>query len=206
MAASGVAAILGTSEELTVVGIRNSATTLGDAIQALRPDIVLCDVRMPEVDGVEAATRHARQPDAPRFLMMTAFDEEGRVLDAINAGAVGFLLKHDDPRWILDAVLAIKNGGSAYSPRAAAQLTEWIQNSRSSAAQRAAIEKMKLLTDRERQFAIALVTDGASDADLAARFFVAETTVKSALGAIRTKWGVRSRTEIAVIVAQSGLA
>ena len=101
---------------------------------------------------------------------------------------------------------AVAQGGSAYSPRAALQLTEWIQQSQSTSARRDALAKMEQLTDREREFAVALVPDAPSDAELAARFFVAETTVKSTLGAIRTKWGVRSRTELAIIVARSGLA
>lgn len=96
-------------------------------------------------------------------------------------------------------------GDAAFSPRAARQLAAWVQESRATDARRAALAKMDALTDREREFALALVT-GASDADLASTFFVAETTVKSTLAGIRTKWGVKTRTELAVVVARSGLA
>lgn len=205
LAASGVAAILATTDDLEVVGIRDDGDQVGDALPALRPDVVLCDMRMPRVDGVTVARRLGSTPGAPRLLMMTAFDEDGQVLEAIAAGASGFLQKDEDPRRIIEAVRAVAAGDSAFSPRAAAQLASWVQTSHASPARQDALAKIALLTDREREFALALV-EGASDAELATRFFVAETTVKSTLAAIRTKWGVRSRTELAVVVARSGVA
>ncbi|SEI10330.1 regulatory protein, luxR family [Leifsonia sp. CL154] len=135
--------------------------------------------------------------------MMTAFDEDGRVLDAVTAGAAGFMLKDEDPHRILEAVRQVAAGDAAFSPRAAKQLAAWVQDSRGDDVRRDARAKMTQLTEREKAFALALVT-GASDAELAQQFFVAETTVKSTLSGIRTKWGVRTRTELAVVVARSG--
>lgn len=205
LAATGIAAVLATTDDLEVVGIRADGDEVGSAIRELRPDLVLCDIRMARVGGVAVVQGHASLPQAPRFLMMTAFDEDGLVLDAIAAGAAGFLMKDEDPQRIIDAVRAVAEGDAAFSPRAARQLTEWVQQSRATDARRDALAKMDLLTEREREFALVLVT-GASDSELAAQFYVAETTVKSTLAAIRTKWGVRTRTELAVIVARSGLA
>jgi DNA-binding NarL/FixJ family response regulator len=205
MAAAGVSAILSTTDDLHVVGVRTDGSQVADAINELRPAIVLCDVRMPVMDGVAVVRTLASQADAPRFLMMTAFDEDGLVLDAVAAGAAGFLLKDEDPHRIIDSVRDVAAGGSVFSPRAANQLTEWVRDSRNAEARRDASSKVDLLTPREREFALALVT-GASDVELARQFFVAETTVKSTLSGIRTKWGVRTRTELAVIVARSGLA
>ena len=205
MAAAGVSMVVSSADDLHVVGTRGDGDEVADAIRELRPDVVLCDVRMPRVDGVAVVRRLAAQPGAPRFLMMTAFDEDGLVLQAIEAGAAGFLLKDEDPRRIIEAVRAVAAGDSAYSPRAARQLTEWVQDSSSLSSRRAALAKVELLTEREREFAFA-VADGATDAEIAARFFVAETTVKSTLGAVRTKWGARNRVEIAVTAARSGLA
>jgi DNA-binding NarL/FixJ family response regulator len=125
------------------------------------------------------------------------------VLEAIGAGADGFLLKDDDPTRIIDAVRAVAAGDAAFSPRAARQLTEWVQDSRTADLRRDAQAKLAMLTEREREYALAMVT-GASDNELASRFFVSETTIKSALTSIRTKWGVRTRTDVAVVVARAG--
>lgn len=201
MAAAGIQAILDTAGDIDVVGLCTDGSQVSDALARHRPDVVLCDVRMPRLDGVDVV-RSLGAASSARFLMMTAFDEDGRVLDAISAGAAGFLLKDEDPRRIIDAVRAVAAGESAYSPRAARQLTEWVQESGTSEARRDARAKLDLLTEREREYARALVS-GASDAELAARFFVAETTIKSALASIRAKWGLRTRTELAVVVARA---
>lgn len=204
MAAAGVTAILGSQDDITVVGHCADGTQVPTALSKLRPDVVLCDVRMPQMDGVSVVRTMRPAAGDVRFVMMTAFDEDGRVLDAISAGADGFLLKDDDPTRIIDGIRTVAAGDSAYSPRAARQLTEWVQSSRNADARHDAQTKLAMLTDRERQYALALVT-GASDAELAAQFFVAETTIKSTLAGIRTKWGIRTRTELAVVVARGGL-
>ena len=204
MAAAGIAAILGTTDDIEVVGRATDGTQVRAALAELRPDVVLCDIRMPRMDGVSVVRSLAATNRRVRFVMMTAFDEDGRVLDAISAGAAGFLLKDDDPQRIVDAVRSVAAGDSAYSPRAARQLTEWVQASHNSDARRDAQHKLAMLTERERDYARALV-NGASDAELAAQFFVAESTIKSALGGIRTKWGLRTRTELAVVVARAEL-
>jgi DNA-binding NarL/FixJ family response regulator len=202
LAASGLEAILSTTDDLRVVGRCADGDEVEAAIVRTRPDVVICDVRMPRMDGVAVVT--ALSGAGPRFLMATAFDEDGRVLDAIEAGAVGFLMKDEAPQRIVEAVRAVAAGAAAYSPRAARQLTRWVQDGRATGLRREAQRKMALLTDREREFALAVV-EGAADAELAQRFFVAETTVKSTLLGIRTKWGVRTRTELAVVVARSGV-
>lgn len=201
MAAAGITAVLGTSADIEVVGRSADGDEVAAAVALYRPDVVLCDVRMPRMDGVAVVQLMAGA--SPRFLMMTAFDEDGRVLDAVSAGASGFMLKDEDPQRIIDAVRQVAAGDAAFSPRAARQLSLWVRDSRGADVRRDAAAKMSQLTPRERDFALAL-TNGASDAELAQTFFVAETTVKSTLAAIRTKWGVRTRTELAVVVARSG--
>jgi DNA-binding NarL/FixJ family response regulator len=201
MAANGLTFLLGAAPDIEVVGRCSDGDEVAAAVAGLHPHVVLCDVRMPRMDGV--AVVRALHGTGPDFLMMTAFDEDGRVLDAVAAGAAGFMLKDEDPHRILEAVRQVAAGEAAFSPRAAKQLATWVRSSRAADARRDATAKMALLTDREREFALAVV-DGASDADLAQRFFVAETTVKSTLSGIRTKWGVRTRTELAVVVARSG--
>ncbi|MGO4105634.1 response regulator [Leifsonia sp. YAF41] len=205
MATAGVTALLGTADDLAVVGSCTDGAQVADAIHRLSPDVLLCDVRMPGMDGVAVVRSVQGKIGAPRVLMMTAFDEDGLVLDAVAAGAAGFLLKDEDPRRIIAAVRHVAAGDAEFSPRAARQLTQWVQDSHNADGRRDAIEKLGQLTDREHEFALALVT-GASDAELAAQFFVAETTVKSTLAGIKTKWGIRNRTQLAVVVARSGLA
>lgn len=204
MAAAGITAILSTAQDIDVVGSRTDGDQVEAAVRELRPDVVLCDVRMPRMSGVAVAASLSAA-DAPAVLMMTAFDEDGLVLEAISAGASGFLTKDEDPRRIIDAVRTVAAGESAYSPRAARQVTEWVRASSTSGTRRDAASMLAQLTDREREFATALV-DGSTDAELAARFFVSETTIKSTLSGIRAKWGARSRVELAVTVVRAGLA
>lgn len=204
LAAAGVAAVLGTADDLAVVGIRGDGDEVANAVHELRPDVVLCDIRMPRVDGISVVRRLATNADAPRFLMMTAFDEDGIVLQALDAGAIGFVFKGEDPRRILDSVRASVNGEAPFSPRAAVEIAHWARAERNSAKRLDARAKMDELSSRERELALA-VARGASDAEIATQYFIGETTVKSTLASIRTKWGVRNRTDIAVIVAHSGL-
>ena len=201
MAAKGLTALLEVAEDIEVVGRCSDGDEVAGEVARIHPDVILCDMRMPRMDGV--AVVKALQGTGPALLMMTAFDEDGRVLDAVAAGAAGFILKDEDPRRIIDAVRHVAGGDAAFSPRAAKQLATWVRDSRAAETRRDAAEKMLLLTEREREYAIAL-TNGASDAELARQFYVAETTVKSALAGIRTKWGIRTRTELAVVVARSG--
>nr|WP_279587621.1 response regulator transcription factor [Lysinibacter cavernae] len=204
LARQGVAAILSSASDLEVVGQGSDGSQVNTLIAQLRPDVVLMDVRMPTVDGVTAVQLAQGMPHLPWFLMMTAFDDDGGVPNAIAAGASGFLLKEESPAGIIDAVRHVAAGEAAFSARSAGHLRRWVQNSVSVQARRDAIEKIQMLTDREREVAIALV-DGPSDAELAATFYVAESTIKSFQSSIKTKWGLKNRTQIAVVVARSGL-
>lgn len=204
MVVTGISTILSTSAELVVVGRCSDGDEVPAAVASLRPDVVLCDVNMKRVNGIQVAAMLSAMPDGPRALMMTALDDDGLALDAITAGATGFLLKEEDPQRFIEAVQQVARGEVTFSQRAARQLTDWVRDSQTAAVRRAAREKLAMLTDREREIAVALMS-GASDAELAATFFVAETTVKSALTSIKTKWGIRNRTQLAVIVAQSGV-
>lgn len=202
MAAAGMTAVLSTAPDLEVIGRCADGDEIAAALAVHAVDVVLCDVRMPRMDGVSAV---AALRDRAAFLMMTAFDDEGAVLRAIDAGASGFLLKDDDPRRILDAVRSVAAGDAEFSPRVARQLAAWVRDDDRAVARREAQAKVAMLTDRERELAIALVA-GASDTELAEAFFIAPSTVKSTLNGIRIKWAIRTRTELAVITVRAGLA
>lgn len=205
MVVTGITTILTSDPGLDVVGRCSDGDQVGDAVAALNPDVVLCDVKMARMNGIAVAAMLSALPGGPKVLMMTALDEDGLVLDAVTAGATGFLLKEEDPQRFIEAVRQVADGEVTYSQRAARQLTDWVRDSQTADVRRAAMLKIAMLTDREKDFAVALMT-GASDAELAAKFYVAETTVKSALSSIKTKWGIRNRTQLAVTVAQSGIA
>ncbi|WP_434318188.1 response regulator [Leifsonia sp. P73] len=204
MVVTGISTILSTSADVVVVGRCADGDEVPHAVAALNPDVVLCDVNMKRVNGIEVAVTLAAMPDGPKVLMMTALDDDGLALDAITAGATGFLLKEEDPQRFIEAVHQVARGEVTFSQRAARQLTDWVRNSQTAEVRRAAQKRLAMLTDREREFAVALMS-GASDAELAATFFVAETTVKSALTSIKNKWGIRNRTQLAVVVAQAGV-
>ncbi|MFE4467244.1 response regulator [Leifsonia sp. NPDC056824] len=204
MVVTGISTILSTSADLVVVGRCADGDEVPGAVASLKPDVVLCDVNMKRVNGIQVAATLSAMPDGPRVLMMTALDDDGLALDAITAGATGFLLKEEDPQRFIEAVQQVARGEVTFSQRAARQLTDWVRNSQTADVRRAAQQRLAMLTDREREFAVALMS-GASDAELAANFFVAETTVKSALTSIKTKWGIRNRTQLAVVVAQAGV-
>jgi Response regulator containing a CheY-like receiver domain and an HTH DNA-binding domain len=204
MVATGLTTILGSEPDLNVVGRCSDGDQVRDAVASLNPDVVLCDVKMARTNGIAVAEQLSALPDGPNVLMMTALDDDGLVLEAIRAGATGFLLKEEDPQRFIEAVRQVADGEVTYSQRAARQLTDWVHDSGTAEVRRAAIQKLAMLTDREKDFAVALMS-GASDAELAAKFYVAETTVKSALSSIKTKWGIRNRTQLAVVVAQAGV-
>lgn len=201
---TGVGSILQATPDIRVVGTRLDGAELMAACAQLTPDVVLIDVRMPGIDGVAAVTIAQGLPVSPQFVMMTSFDDGPRVVEAIAAGAAGFILKSDGPDAITSAIRGVARGETALSPRSAAHLADWVRAGGAGAPQERARQSVELLSPRERDVAFALL-DGSANAEIARRLFVADSTVKSTLQDIQLKLGARNRTEIAVIVARSGL-
>ena len=183
---NGLEQLLGTADDIELVG------TAGDGERALRvvaqmlPDVVLMDLSMPLLDGV-AATRRlaASHPNVP-VVVLTSFGDQTRVLDALNAGAVGFLLKHATPDEILDAVRAAHAGGSPLDPQAARVLL----NARKTVSS-------THLTDREREVLMALA-EGLANKQIARKLQITERTVKAHLTSIFQRLGVTDRTQAAL--------
>ncbi|CPU63522.1 two component LuxR family transcriptional regulator [Mycobacteroides abscessus] len=160
------------------------------------------DLRMPRVDGV-AATRSLRTlADPPGVIAMTSFDTEAVILDAVYAGASGFLAKDASPEEIVAAVRAVAAGDGALSPRAARTVMTQVSSAPGAAGRREAADKMATLTERELEVA-RLVSEGLSNAQIAQRLFLGEATVKTHLAAASSKLGVTNRVQLAVIVTQS---
>jgi DNA-binding NarL/FixJ family response regulator len=174
------------------------------AVHAHHPDVVLMDLRMPRVDGIRATATLAALPDPPGVVAMTSFDTESAILDAVHAGAAGFLAKDSSPSDIVAAVRAVAAGDGWLSARAARTVMTQVSADPAASGRRDAQEKVRTLTERELEIARA-VAEGLSNAEIARRVFVSEATVKTHLGRAMDKVGVGSRVQLAVLVDRAGV-
>ncbi|QXT63176.1 response regulator [Tessaracoccus palaemonis] len=201
----GFVAIIGTAEDMEVVG--EAANGL-DAIEVVRetvPDVVLMDIRMPGMDGLEATEQLAADPDlgGVRIIVLTTFEEDAYVLRAIHGGASGFLGKSVRPAALLDAIRTVAAGESLLSPGATRAL---IAHVTSDIPQPSAVgERFRYLTDREREVVL-LVAQGLSNEEIAQKLFVTPLTAKTHVNRAMTKVGARDRAQLVVAAYQSGLA
>ena len=189
-------------DDIDVVAEASDGDEVVTAVQAHHPDVVLMDLRMPRVDGV-AATRSVRTlANPPGVIAMTSFDTESVILDAVHAGASGFLAKDASPDEIVSAIRAVAAGEGALSPRAARTVMSQVSAAHGAAGRREATEKLAALTERELEVA-RLVAQGLSNPEIAQRLFLGEATVKTHLAAATAKLGVTNRVQLAVVVTQS---
>lgn len=199
---AGFRAILEEQDDLDVVG---EAKDGGEAVaiaRELRPDVVLMDVRMPGVDGIEATQRLLRDGDAPRVLILTTFDLDEYVYEALKAGASGFLLK-DAPRdQLVGAVRTVAAGEALLAPALVRRLIEDFVR-RPAPGARSPTE-LNDLTERELEV-LTLVARGLANAEIAARLFVSEATVRTHVTHILAKLGLRDRVQAVVLAYESGL-
>ncbi len=184
---SGLEQLLATTDDIELVGTASNGNEAIERVDELRPDVVLMDLSMPELDGVEATRRISETHPASHVLVLTSFSDQTRILDAISAGADGYLLKHSDPDDIADAIRAVHAGGAPLDPKAARALLE-SRRSRRHAPQ---------LTDREREV-LRLVRDGLANKQIARRLGIAERTVKAHLTSVFQRLGVTDRTQAAL--------
>ena len=200
---SGFRMILEAREDLEVVGEAE------DGVQALEltwrqlPDVVLMDVRMPRLDGVEATRRLVAAGAEARVLILTTFDLDEYVFEALRAGASGFLLKDVQPAQLVDAVRIVARGEALLAPTVTRRLLDRFARSLPGAPEPPAPELAEL-TDREREV-LALLAEGLSNAELAERLFLSETTVKTHVSSILRKLGLRDRVQAVVLAYQAGL-
>jgi DNA-binding NarL/FixJ family response regulator len=198
----GFAALLDTQRDLTVVGTASSGAEAIRICHEQRPDVVLMDIRMPHTDGIEATRHLAARPDAPRVLILTTFDLDEYVYDALRAGASGFLLKDVTAERLFDAVRLIAAGEALLAPAITRRLiSEFVQHSR-----RSADESLRLaeLTPRETEV-LQLLAEGLSNPEIAARLVVSDETVKTHVSRILRKLGLRDRTQAVIAAYETGL-
>lgn len=202
----GFSLILATEPDLEVVGEAADGAQAVAACRALQPDIVLMDVRMPGLDGIAATKQIAANPDALpiRVVMLTTFDMDQYVYDALQAGASGFLLKDVQPELLIAGIRAVHAGDSLLAPTVTRRLiTSFLDGAPVRA--RPVSPALDRLTGRERE-TLALLARGMTNAEIAAELFVSETTVKTHVGRVLAKLQLRDRVQAVIFAYQNGLA
>jgi DNA-binding NarL/FixJ family response regulator len=198
MIRAGIAAILGSDDRIEVVAQAEDGRQAVDQVLRTRPDVVLLDIQMPGLDGLTAAAEIRRLRPGTSVIMLTTFNEDDYVERALALGASGFLLKSGDPFELLAGVRAVADGAAFLSPKIAKRVIEQLTGRAASRA------RVKLLTPKETQV-LALLGSGLSNADIAARLFIVEGTVKAHVSTILGRLGVRNRVQAAIVAYEAGL-
>ena len=189
---SGLEQLLATTPDIELVGMAANGLDAIEAVDRHRPDVVLMDLSMPELDGVAATKIISTRFPASRVLVLTSFSEQSRILDALAAGADGYLLKHSEPDDIATAIRAVHAGGSPLDPKAARALIDSQRSPRPSSQ----------LTEREAEVLL-LVREGLANKQIARRLGITERTVKAHMTSIFQTIGVTGRTQAALWAADN---
>ena len=188
---------------IAVVGAVGDGVDVPEAVSAHSPDVVLMDIRMPRVDGVTATRRLRRRPEPPEVVVLTTFDTDEHVMQALRAGASGFLLKDTPPDRLVDAVLRVAAGDPILSPQVTRKLIDKVAvDAGAFERARAALDE---LSPRERDIVLAVAT-GKTNAQIADQLHVSVATVKSHLTRVMVKLGLDNRTQVALLTHDAGLA
>jgi DNA-binding NarL/FixJ family response regulator len=189
----GLVELLGVADDLEVVGTAANGTEAIELARDLRPDVVLMDISMPDVDGIAATGSILEAEPGARVVMLTAFSDRDRVVAALDAGAIGYLLKDSEPDEVLEAIRAAARGDAPLAPRAARELLA----ARSE-------EHRADLSSREREV-LALVAEGLPNKLIARRLEISEKTVKAHLTSVFQRIGVSDRTQAALWAQRHGI-
>ncbi|MET7685519.1 response regulator transcription factor [Streptomyces sp. NPDC005423] len=200
---AGYAGLLATQADFAVVGTARDGAEAVRVCRAQSPDVVLMDVRMPVMDGIEATAR-LQGPHAPRVLVLTTFDLDEHVYDALAAGASGFLLKDVTAERLFEAVRVVAAGEALLAPGITRRLIAEFARLRPPAPAPAARSGLGVLTPRETDV-LRLLAEGLSNPELAGRLHVGEETVKTHVSRILSKLGLRDRTQAVVMAYETGL-
>jgi DNA-binding NarL/FixJ family response regulator len=200
---AGFRALLDASDGVEVVGEAGNGAEAVRAAVELLPDVVLMDVRMPEVDGLEATRRIAADPRlaAVRVVILTTFELDEYVFEALRSGASGFLLKDTEPVELLRAILVVSEGEALLSPRVTRRLVAEFASRSRSVPDTTALDR---LTDREREV-VALAAEGLTNDEIAARLVVSPATAKTHVSRAMVKLGMRDRAQLVVLAYETGL-
>jgi DNA-binding NarL/FixJ family response regulator len=202
---AGFRMILDAETDMEVVGEAGDGREAIDQVRSLRPDVVLMDIRMPELDGLEAARRiiSGNGAEAPKILMLTTFDLDEYVYEALRAGASGFLLKDTPPEHLVGAIHVVAQGDALLSPSITRRvISEFVKGT--GPKPQAQFPRLQDLTARELEVLLAIAR-GLSNAEIAKELFVSETTVKTHVARILMKLGLRDRVQAVVLAYEAGV-
>jgi DNA-binding NarL/FixJ family response regulator len=199
----GLSTLIGSEDDLELVGEAGDGRAGLDLIRRHRPDVVLCDIRMPVMDGVTMLREATGDPSLSgvRVVMLTTFELDEYVFESLRLGASGFLLKDDDPERILDAVRVVADGGSLLAPSVTRRVIEHFGALRPVAEPHPEIGR---LTEREREI-VGWVATGLSNSDIAAQLVVSRDTVRTHVSRAMVKLQARDRAQLVVFAIQSGV-
>jgi DNA-binding NarL/FixJ family response regulator len=200
----GLVMMLGGTPDLHVVGEASNGNEVLPMVDAHRPDVVLMDIRMPNVDGLAATEALRSRPRAPEVIVLTTFDADRHVLRALRAGAAGFLLKDTPPAEIVAAVRQVAQGRPVLSPAVTRRLIARVADSDADQRKAHAAKRLALLNDRERDVAVE-VGRGFSNAEIAASLYLSVPTIKTHVSSILTKLDLNNRVQIALLAHDAGL-
>ncbi|WP_020573265.1 response regulator [Actinopolymorpha alba] len=201
---AGVRMILENADDMEVVGEADDGAVAAAMVAETVPDVVLMDIRMPDVDGVEATRRiRTAMPDGPKILILTTFDLDEYVYSGLRAGASGFILKDTLAPDLLSAIRAVARGDAIVAPAVTRRLIERHIGGRGDPLPRTEVE-LRVLTEREREV-LELIARGLSNAEIAGRLFLTEGTVKGHVSRILAKLELRDRVQAVVFAYECGL-
>ena len=204
MVRAGFRMLIESQPDLTVVGEAGDGQEAVDLLATTATDVVLMDVRMPRLDGVEATRLVASRPEAPRVIVLTTFDLDEYAFAAIRAGAAAFLLKDAPPDDLLGAIRTVHAGDSVVAPSTTRRLLEHFSALAGPRAPAGDDARLARLTDREREVLV-LVGRGLSNAEIVAELVVAEAMVKTHVSRLLAKTGSRDRVQLVVLAHEAGL-
>ena len=205
MVRAGFRLVLDAQPDMCVVGEANDGAEAVQLVDELTPDVVLMDIRMPVLDGLGATEKIMTNHPEAKILVLTTFDLDEYVHSALRAGASGFMLKDAGPTELLAAIRAVRDGDSVVAPSATRRLIErFIPRQCEGAPAMTDLKLVETLSDREREV-LTCVGEGLTNAEIAERLYLAETTVKTHIGHILSKLGLRDRVSMVITAYDAGL-
>ena len=201
---SALSLMLGGQGDIEVVGEAGNGEAGLALVTELDPDVVLMDIRMPVMDGLEATQALHQRPAPPSVVVLTTFDADDHVLRAIAAGADGFLLKDTAPGDIVQAIRTVAAGDAMLSPSATRSLVSRLRSTRPTSRSSTAAERLTALTERELEVAVC-VGRGLSNSEIASELYLSIPTVKSHVSRLLTKLDSSNRVQVAMVVHDAGL-